>query len=90
MTAGVKAPLPAVVISSPDFGVFAVAAAGVLYAFPAWWMHYLNSVSAAGPIRIPLSMLFLELRDYCVNTVKLHVNAADVLVRCGIDRDGFR
>ena len=37
------------VISSPDLGVFAVAATGVLCAFPAWWTHYLNSVSAAGP-----------------------------------------
>jgi len=53
-------------------------------------MHYLNSVSAAGPIQTPLSLLFLELIDYFVNIVKLHVNAADVLVRCGIDRDGFR
>jgi hypothetical protein len=48
----------AAVISSPDFDVFAVAAAGVLFAFPAWWMLYLNSVSAAGPIKIPLSLLF--------------------------------
>jgi hypothetical protein len=27
---------------------------------------------------------------YCVNIVQLHVNAADVLVRSGIDGDGFR
>jgi hypothetical protein len=37
-----------------------------------------------------LSLLFLELRVYFVNTVQLHVNAADVLVRRGIDGDGFR
>jgi hypothetical protein len=34
-------------------------------------------------------MLF-ELNDYDVNAVQLHVSAADVLVRCGIDRKGFR
>ena len=50
----------------------------------------LNSVSAAGPVQIPLSLLFFELSDHCVNTVQLHVNAADVLVRSGIDGDGFR
>ena len=50
----------------------------------------LNSVSAAGPVQIPLSLLFFELNGYCVNTVQLHVNAADVLVRSGIDGDGFR
>ena len=81
---------PAVVISSPNLGVFAVAAAGVLCAFPAWWMHYLNSVSAAGPVRTSLSLLFLELSGYCVNAARLHVNAADVLVRLGVDRDDFR
>ena len=34
------------VIWSPNLGVFAVSAAGVLCAFPAWWTHYLDSVSA--------------------------------------------
>ena len=57
---------------------------------PAWWTHYLNSVSAAGLVQVPLSLLFLELSGYYVNAVQLHVNAADVLVRCGVDRDGFR
>jgi len=52
--------------------------------FPAWWTHYLNSVSAARPVQIPLSLLFLELSGYCVNAIQLHVNAADVLVRRGI------
>jgi len=58
--------------------------------FPVWWTHYLDSVSAAGPVRIPFSLLFLELTGYCVNAVQLHVHAADVLVRCGVDRDDLR
>jgi len=37
-----------------------------------------------------LSLLFLELTGYCVNAVQLHVYAADVLVRYGVDRDDFR
>ena len=49
-------------ISSPFLGVFAVAAAGVCVHFPTWWTHYLNSVSAAGPVHTLLSPLFLELR----------------------------
>jgi len=53
-------------------------------------MHYLNSVSAAGAARPPLSLLFLELSGYCVNAVQLHVNAADVMVRRGIDRNDSR
>jgi hypothetical protein len=36
------------VIWSPNLGVFAVAAAGVLCAFPASWTRYLDSVSAVG------------------------------------------
>ena len=43
-------------------------------------MRYLNTVSAAGPAQIPLSLLFLELSGYCVNAVRLHAYAADVLV----------
>jgi hypothetical protein len=46
-------------------GVFAVAAAGVLCAFHAWRTHYLNSVSAAGPVQTSFSLLFFELTDYC-------------------------
>jgi len=84
------ASLLTLVIWSPYFGVFAVAAAGVLCAFPAWWTHYLDSVSAAGPVQIPFSLLLLELNGYCVNAVLLHVNAADVLVRRGIDGDDSR
>jgi hypothetical protein len=78
------------VISSPDLGVSAVAAAGVCVLFPAWWTHYLNSVSTAVPVRTSFSLLFLELNGYCVNAVQLHVNAADVLVRRGKDGDGPR
>jgi hypothetical protein len=80
----------AAVIWSPNLGVFAVSAAGVLCAFPAWWTRYLDSVFAARLAQIPLSLLHLELSGYYVNTVQLHVNAADVLVRRGIDRDGSR
>ena len=58
--------------------------------FPAWWTHYLNSASAAGLMQIPLPLLFLELNGYYVNAVRLHVNAADILVRRGVNRDGFR
>ena len=58
--------------------------------FPAWRTHYLNSVSAAIPARISFSLLFLELSDYGVNAVRLHVYAADALVRLGVDKDDFR
>ena len=58
--------------------------------FAACWTHYLNSVSAAEPEQIPLSLLFLELISDCVNAIRLHVYAADVLVRRGVDREGFR
>ena len=37
-----------------------------------------------------MSLLFLELSGYCVNAVRLHVSAADVLVRLGVDRDDFQ
>ena len=78
------------VIWSPNLGVFAVSAAGVLCAFPAWWTRYLDGVSAARLVRSSFSLLFLELSDYGVNAIQLHVNAADVQVRPGIDRDDSR
>ena len=53
-------------------------------------MHYLHSVSAADSVQVPLSLLFLELSGYRVTAVRLHVYAADALVRPGVDRDGFR
>ena len=53
-------------------------------------MHYLHSVSAADPLQALLSLLFLELIGYCVDAVRLHVYAADVLVRLGVDRDDSR
>jgi len=58
--------------------------------FAACWTHYLNTVSAAVPEQIPLSLLFLELIGDFVNAARLHVYAADVLVRRGVDREGFR
>jgi hypothetical protein len=71
--------------------VFAVAAAWVFCVhFPARWTHYLNSVSAAGSVQVPFSLLFLELSGNCVNVVQIHVDTADILVRRGIDGDGFR
>jgi len=84
------APLLTLVIWSPNLGVFAVSAAGVLCAFPAWQTRYLDSVSAARLAQIPFLLLFLELSGYGVNAVQRHVNAADVLVRRGVDRDGSR
>jgi hypothetical protein len=59
-------------------------------AFCACWTHYLNTVSAAEPEQILLSLLFLELNSYYVNAVQLHVYAADALVSHGVDRDDFR
>jgi hypothetical protein len=53
--------------------------------FAASWKRYLNTVSAAGLLQMPLSLLFLELNNYYVDTVKLHVYAAEVLVRRGVD-----
>jgi hypothetical protein len=78
------------VIWSPNLGVFAVSAGGVLYAFAAWRTRYLDSVSAVRLARTPFSLLFLELSSYYLNVVQRHVYAADVLVRCGVDRDDSR
>jgi hypothetical protein len=58
--------------------------------FPGSWTHYLDSVFAAEPVQILFSVLFLELSGYYVNAVQLHVNAADALVRRGIDGEGSR
>ena len=66
------------------------ARAGVLCAFAAWWTHYLDSVSAADAVQIPLSLLFLEPSGYYVDAVQLHVHAAEVLVMCGVHREGSR
>lgn len=80
----------AAVIWSPNLGVFAVNAAGVLCSFAALWARYLDSVSAADPVLIPLLLMSLELNGYCVSAVRLHVYAAGVLVRRGVDREGSR
>ena len=81
----------AAVIWSPDLGVFAVAAEGVLCGF-AYVVDALpaNSVSAADAVHTSLLLLFLELSRYCLNAVRLHVYAADVLVRRGVDGDDSR
>ena len=50
-------------------------------------MHYLNTVSAARLVQI---VAVFDFSSDCVNAVKLHIYAADVLVRHGEDRDGFR
>jgi len=84
------AKVDSMVIWSPNLGVLAVAAGGVLSAFPACWTHYLNSASAADPVLTSLSLLFLELSGYGVDAVRLHVYAADALVRLGVDRDDSR
>jgi hypothetical protein len=55
-----------------------------------WWTHYLNDVSAAEPVRIAFSLMLFELSSYYLDPVRLHVNAADVLVRRGIHGEGFR
>jgi hypothetical protein len=78
------------VISSPDLGVFAVAAAGALCAFCCVADTLPEQCLRRGSVPIPLSLLVLELSGYYVNAVQLHVHAADVLVRCGIHREGFR
>ena len=53
-------------------------------------MHYLDNVSAADAVQIPLSLLFLGLSGYYMNAIQLHVHAAEVLVRCGVHREGSR
>jgi hypothetical protein len=58
--------------------------------FPGSWAHYLDSVFAAEPAQIPASLLLLELGGYYVNAIQLHVNAADALVRRGVDGEGSR
>ena len=80
----------AAVISTPDLGVFAVAAGGVSCAFccvvDALSEHCLRRRART----TPLVAAVLELSGYYVNAVQLHVHAADVLVRCGVDGEGFR
>ena len=39
---------------------------------------------------IPLVAAVFRTNGYCVNAVQLHVNAADLLVRRGMERDGSR
>jgi hypothetical protein len=58
--------------------------------FAGSWTHYLDSVFAAEPRQILSSLLLLELSGYYVNAVQLHVNAADALVRRGVDSEDSR
>jgi hypothetical protein len=58
--------------------------------FPAWWARYLNSVYAAGLAHISFSMPLLKLMATARALCGYSVYAADVLVRCGVDRDDFR
>ena len=58
--------------------------------FAGCWTHYLDSVSAADPVQIPLSLMLFELSGHYVDVVQVHVHAADVLVRRGIHREGSR
>ena len=52
--------------------------------------HFLNSVSAADPVQIPLSLLFFEFVGHHANAVQLHVYTAGALVRPGVHKEGFR
>lgn len=58
--------------------------------FPGSWTHYLDRAFAAEAAQIPSSLLLLELGGYYVNTVQLHVNATDALVRRGVDGEGLQ
>ena len=74
------------VIWSPDKGVFAVNAGGVLCAF-AWAVNALPEQCLRRRTRAnSLFVAALELGGYYVNAVRLHVTAADALVRPGKDR----
>jgi hypothetical protein len=53
-------------------------------------MRYLNAASAAYLVQSFLSLRFFEFNSYSMNAVQLHVHAADVLVTCGVDREGLR
>jgi hypothetical protein len=78
------------VIWSPNPGVLAAAAAGVLCAFCCLVDALPRRRLRRRPVQTSLSLLFLELNGYYVNAVRGHVNAADVLVSRGMDRDDSR
>jgi hypothetical protein len=73
-----------------ESGVFAVRAAGVFVCILLRAGRVSWTVSPPQAAASPLSLLFLELIGHCMNAARLHVNAADVLVRRGVDRDGSR
>ena len=89
MLTRLRARVPAV-ISSPDLGVFAVAPAGVLCAFSGVVDALPEQCLRRRPGTKLLSLRFLELSEHGASAVRLHVYAADVLVRPGVDREGFR
>ena len=74
----------------PGFGCFAVAAEGGLCAFCRLVDALSEQCLRRKPGVNPFSLLFLEPSRYFVNAVKLHVTAADVLVKRGVDGEGFR
>ena len=49
-----------------------------------------ETVGTGCPVQNLLSLLFFEFSGYYVSAVRLHIYAADVLVRRGVDREGFR
>jgi hypothetical protein len=53
-------------------------------------IHGVAGSDAPTMLEHPQALLFLELSDYYVNAVRLHVTAADALVRLGVDRDDVR
>jgi hypothetical protein len=80
----------AAVISSPNLGVLAVAAAGVLCAFCCLVDALPGQCLRRKPRAYPLVAAVFRTNGYCMNAVQLHVYAADLLVRPGMDRDGSR
>jgi hypothetical protein len=75
---------------SPNLGVLAVSTAGVLSAF-CWVLDTLpGQCLRHRPRANPFVADAFELSGYYVNTVQLHVHAADVLVRRGMHREGSR
>ncbi len=70
--------------------VLAVAAGGVLCAFCCLVDALPGQCLRRRPRAYPLVAAVFRTNGYCVNAVQLHVNAADLLVRRGVDRDDSR
>jgi hypothetical protein len=56
--------------------------------FAASWTRYLNHVSDAEPMQIPLSLLFFESSDDLQSVLQLHVNDAGALALQGFPETG--